>query len=87
MPLFGFFKPVKVARAQEADDELVDPQTLLRGKCSEEAGIAALKERYEACNDRVNSKSRTTETCVEELSDFLHALDACVTKTLFSHLK
>ncbi|XP_059478791.1 cytochrome b-c1 complex subunit 6, mitochondrial-like [Neocloeon triangulifer] len=87
MPLFDFLKPVKVAKAQEADEELVDPQTTLRNKCNEQAAVITLKERYEACNDRVNSKSRTTETCIEELNDYLHVLDACVTKTLFSQLK
>lgn len=82
-----FFTPVQVAKTQEAEEELVDPQTTLRASCSESSGVAPLKERYEACNDRVNSKSRTTETCVEEINDYFHALDTCVAKTLFSQLK
>lgn len=44
-------------------------------------------EKYEGCNNRVNSRSKTTETCTEELFDYLHALDHCVTETLFSRLK
>lgn len=30
------------------------------------------------CTERVNSKSNTTETCVQELFDFLHCVDHCV---------
>ncbi|NEU33325.1 hypothetical protein GN156_21795, partial [bacterium LRH843] len=38
-------------------------------------------------NARVLSKKQTSEQCVEELYDFLHCVDHCVSKTLFSHLK
>lgn len=60
---------------------------LLQEKCSQESHAAHLHERYVACNDRVNSKSKTSETCSEELFDYLHALDHCVSATLFSKLK
>lgn len=87
MPFFNLFSPVKVAKTQEAEEELIDPQTVLRASCNETSGVAPLKARYEACNDRVNSRSRTTEICVEEINDYFHALDTCVAKTLFSQLK
>ncbi|XP_026473912.1 cytochrome b-c1 complex subunit 6, mitochondrial-like [Ctenocephalides felis] len=78
----------KVA-AQEAteEEELVDPQQALREKCAEEHHPKSLFEKYQTCNDRVNSRTKTEETCSEELFDYLHALDHCVTKTLWSKLK
>ncbi|KAJ3650577.1 hypothetical protein Zmor_016667 [Zophobas morio] len=85
-----FFNLPKV-RAQEAEaeaeEELVDPQQELRDKCGDTSHCKELYEKYQTCNDRVNSRSKTTETCVEELFDYLHALDHCVTKDLFSRLK
>ncbi|XP_055641063.1 cytochrome b-c1 complex subunit 6, mitochondrial [Toxorhynchites rutilus septentrionalis] len=78
----SFFPSVK---AQEED--IIDPQTVLREKCAQEGHATHLYEKYQACNDRVNSRSQTTETCVEELFDYMHELDHCVNKTLFSKLK
>ncbi|XP_017768914.1 PREDICTED: cytochrome b-c1 complex subunit 6, mitochondrial [Nicrophorus vespilloides] len=78
----NFFPRVK---AQE--EELVDPQETLRNKCRESNHCQHLVEKYQVCNDRVNGKSRTTETCTEELFDMLHAIDHCVTEQLFSKLK
>ncbi|XP_063709458.1 cytochrome b-c1 complex subunit 6, mitochondrial [Culicoides brevitarsis] len=77
-----------VVKAQEEEEELVDQQDALRTKCREENGHAKhLWEKYQGCNDRVNSKTQTSETCVEELVDYLHALDHCVSATLFKKLK
>jgi ubiquinol-cytochrome c reductase subunit 6 len=56
-------------------------------KCNEKPNIEALLGKYQECNNRVSSRSRTTETCVEELFDYIHELDHCVTKTLWSKLK
>lgn len=80
-----FLSFLPTVKAQEED--IVDPQTVLREKCAEHGNAPRLFEKYQACNDRVNSKSQTTETCVEELFDYLHELDHCVNKTLFSKLK
>jgi len=83
---FNFFKSLlPTVKAQE--EELVDPQAELREKCSKESHAAHLMERYQTCNNRVNSRSKTTETCQEELFDYLHALDHCVVKSLFPRLK
>lgn len=79
--------PVVKAEDEPEEEELVDPQQTLRDSCNEEKKIQALREKYDTCNDRVNSRSKTTETCVEELFDYLHEVDHCVTKTLFSKLK
>ena len=40
-----------------------------------------------ACNARVEGKSATTETCLEEFQDFVYCVDHCVAKDLFHHLK
>ncbi|XP_018568379.1 cytochrome b-c1 complex subunit 6, mitochondrial-like [Anoplophora glabripennis] len=83
------FPKLLTVKAQEEaeEEELQDPQQILRDQCRETDHCKHLAEKYEACNERVRSKSRTTETCTEELFDFLHALDHCVTKDLFSKLK
>ena len=59
----------------------------LQEKCSEDHHIKPFLEKLHSCNDRVNSRSQTTETCVEELFDYLHHLDHCVQQSLFSKLK
>lgn len=73
-------------KAQD-DEDLVDPQQTLREQCHELPKCTALYEKYTGCNDRVNSRKKTAEVCSEELFDYLHCVDACVSKTLFSHLK
>lgn len=56
-------------------------------QCKSKGNIDALYNKYQACNDRVNSRSKTTETCIEELFDYIHELDHCVAHSLFSKLK
>lgn len=58
-----------------------DPLTKLKELCGDDHGCAHLKQRLQECNDRVNSKPWTKETCNEELLDFLHCVDECVMKT------
>ncbi|GLV38474.1 Ubiquinol-cytochrome c reductase 11 kDa subunit [Carabus blaptoides fortunei] len=85
-----FSKFVPKVRAEEdaqEEEELVDPQQTLRDKCREGHHAKSLAEKYQICNDRVNSRSETAETCVEELFDLLHAIDHCVTEKLFNQLK
>lgn len=79
--------PSVKAEEPEEEEEIVCPQETLRAKCQDDHHVAQMVERYAACNDRVNAKSQTTETCEEELFDYIHALDHCVNKTLFSKLK
>lgn len=52
-----------------------------------EAKCAAFGEKLQECNDRVNSRSQTLETCTEELFDFLHCVDHCAAKDIFKQLK
>ncbi|KAG5674002.1 hypothetical protein PVAND_003995 [Polypedilum vanderplanki] len=82
----NFFRSL-FPRVKAEEEELVDPQTELRAKCAEDHHTAQLFARYQQCNDRVNSRTKTAETCTEELFDYLHHLDHCVAKTLMSRLK
>ncbi|XP_026740563.1 cytochrome b-c1 complex subunit 6, mitochondrial-like [Trichoplusia ni] len=76
-----------VKAEEEAEEEMVDPQTHLREVCSQKPDAQNHWAKYQECNDRVNSRSQTAETCEEELIDYLHVLDKCVTKDLFKRLK
>lgn len=55
-----------------------DPHETLREQCGATHHCQALSEKLEQCNDRVNSKKKTTETCIEELYDYIHCVDHCV---------
>ncbi|XP_017848693.1 cytochrome b-c1 complex subunit 6, mitochondrial [Drosophila busckii] len=76
-----------VVRADDEEAELVDPQTALREKCQTKGHIESLYNKYQECNDRVNSRSKTTENCMEELFDYVAELDHCVAHSLFPKLK
>lgn len=55
-----------------------DALETIRVKCEETEHCVHTKERLELCEARVNSRSNTAEECTEELFDFLHARDHCV---------
>jgi ubiquinol-cytochrome c reductase subunit 6 len=78
-------KIVPEVKAEE-DEELVDPGVAIKEKCAAEH-CEKYKERLDTCNDRVNSKSATTETCLEELIDFVHCVDHCAGPKIFKRLK
>ncbi|XP_077470964.1 cytochrome b-c1 complex subunit 6, mitochondrial-like [Stigmatopora argus] len=72
---------------EEEEEDLVDPLEAIRAKCEDTEHCVHYKERLELCETRVNSKSNTTEECTEELFDFLHARDHCVSHKLFHNVK
>ncbi|XP_076661054.1 ubiquinol-cytochrome c reductase 11 kDa subunit [Halictus rubicundus] len=78
---------IPTVKADDSEDELVDPQKVLREKCAAKADCSNLQQKLNTCNDRVNSRSNTEETCLEELIDYVECVDHCVSKTLFSKLK
>lgn len=55
-----------------------DPQVKLREECQQKKECQAFQNKLQECNDRVNSRKKTEETCVEELFDFVHCVDHCV---------
>uniref|UniRef100_A0A8C1LWF3 Ubiquinol-cytochrome C reductase hinge domain-containing protein n=1 Tax=Cyprinus carpio TaxID=7962 RepID=A0A8C1LWF3_CYPCA len=56
----------------------------VREKCEQTEHCVHARERLEACETRVGSRSETTEDCTEELFDFLHARDHCVSADLWN---
>ncbi|XP_012266865.1 cytochrome b-c1 complex subunit 6, mitochondrial [Athalia rosae] len=87
MSIFQNFLTRYLPTVKASDEELVDPQKQLREECGALPKCVNLQEKLNTCNDRVNSKKKTAETCLEELLDYLHCVDHCVAKTLFTKLK
>merc|ERR1711963_965969 len=67
------------------EEEMVDPQDTKKESCAAEC--SSYKAKLDACNDRVSGAEGSEETCEEELFDFLHCVDSCVSKGLFNQLK
>lgn len=59
---------------------LQDPLTTVREQCEQTEKCVKARERLELCDERVSSRSQTEEDCTEELFDFLHARDHCVSQ-------
>jgi ubiquinol-cytochrome c reductase subunit 6 len=77
---------VKAEEEEEDEPELVDPAVEIKAHCTEEH-CSKYKARLDECNDRVNSKTKTTETCLEEVMDFYHCVDHCAGPKIFAKLK
>ncbi|KAK0183197.1 hypothetical protein PV327_001262 [Microctonus hyperodae] len=78
---------VPIVKADDEEAELVDPQKVLRESCAEKPNCVKFHTRLTTCNDRVNSRKATEETCLEELIDYVSCVDHCVSHDLFSKLK
>ncbi|XP_068447525.1 cytochrome b-c1 complex subunit 6, mitochondrial [Clinocottus analis] len=72
---------------EEEEEDMVDPLETLRQKCEETEHCVHFQELLEHCETRVGSRSSTEEDCTEELMDFLHARDHCVSNKLFNSVK
>ncbi|XP_031719855.1 cytochrome b-c1 complex subunit 6, mitochondrial [Anarrhichthys ocellatus] len=72
---------------EEEEEDMVDPLETMRQKCEETEHCVHTRERLEHCETRVGSRSSTAEDCTEELFDFLHARDHCVSHKLFHSVK
>ena len=57
-----------------------DPQDTLKEQCAQRKECVALQEELDRCTERVTSKTKTSETCAQELYDFIHCVDHCVRK-------
>jgi len=88
--LSNIFSSSVSVKAEEEDEEeeedLVDPATAIKEACAEN-NCAALKAKLDECNDRVRGKTKTTETCFEEILDFYHCVDHCAASEIFKHVK
>lgn len=76
----------EVAESKDPD-EIVDPLSVRREKCQLEAKCAKLKLRWDKCTARVNKAKEPTETCFEEIIDYVNCVDHCAMHGLFSKLK
>jgi ubiquinol-cytochrome c reductase subunit 6 len=70
----------------EEEEDLVDPATHIKETCAE-AHCSAVRAKLDDCNARVTSKTKTTETCYEEILDFYHCVDHCAAPQIFQQLK
>lgn len=77
---------VHAQEEEEEEEDLVDPGTTIREQCAEDH-CTKYKQRLDECNSRVTSKTKTTETCLEEIMDFYHCMDHCAADKIFSKLK
>lgn len=66
--------------------EAVDPLPALREECTAHH-CQKLKDELEKCNERVRSKSKTAETCHQEMVDLIQCVDHCAMPKLFKKLK
>lgn len=61
-----------------------DPQEIMNEEKTSEC--SKYKTELDTCTERVTSKSRTTETCEQELYDFLHCRDVKVSLQTDRHV-
>jgi|UniRef100_A0AC35FTU7 ubiquinol-cytochrome c reductase subunit 6 len=66
-------------------EENVDQLGQYRERCADH--VTKFKELLDECNDRVNSRTKTEETCHQEMVDYIHHLDHCAMPKAFASLK
>merc|ERR1711936_595215 len=71
---------------EEDEEDLIDPATAIKEACAENM-CTSYKAKLDECEERVKSKTKTTETCFEEILDFYHCVDHCAAKDIFKHVK
>ncbi len=84
--LFPKVKAEEEEEEEEEEEDLVDPAVAIKEACADEK-CSKYRDRLNECNERVQSKSNTRETCVEEVIDFYHCVDHCAANKIFAVLK
>merc|ERR1712130_418619 len=79
-------EPAEEDEEEEEEEDLVDPAEAIKENCGT-SHCSALKARLDECEERVRSKTKTTETCFEEILDFYHCVDHCAASEIFKHVK
>ena len=64
---------------EDEEEELEDPQQTLKNDCSKTKKCHYLNDLLLECNERVNSRVKTKETCEQELYDFVQCVDNWLT--------
>ena len=57
-----------------------DPIDPIREACEAKPEAQKYFAKLEECNSRVESRSQTEEQCAEELYDYIHKVDHCVSR-------
>uniref|UniRef100_A0A1A9VD22 Ubiquinol-cytochrome C reductase hinge domain-containing protein n=1 Tax=Glossina austeni TaxID=7395 RepID=A0A1A9VD22_GLOAU len=74
-------------KEKPSQKKLRDAVKEVREECSSEKDIFKLYDILMKCNDGVDSKTETQETCEEQLFTFLQERDDYLYKSLFDHLQ
>ncbi|TMW45032.1 hypothetical protein DOY81_009888 [Sarcophaga bullata] len=74
------------ADEEKEEPELKDPKDELKEYCHKKRYMYELFHTLQDCNERVSSREKTSETCEQELFDYVYAIDHCVAKRLFQRL-
>lgn len=72
---------------EEDEEDIEDPRDAIVEACQNGHHCEALKSVLDECSDRVAGKSKTEETCTQELFDFIHCVDHCSADKIFSKVK
>ena len=67
---------------EEDEEDPEDPADALRESCTKSATCRPLLKSFDTCEERVSSKSKTEETCLEEYISFIKCRDKCVSISL-----
>ncbi len=62
-----------------------DPAVKIREQCTNDSKCKPFGKALEECNKRVSSNPGSSESCQEELYDFLRCVDDCVSKKIHSY--
>jgi len=74
--------PPSTSLASGTDDE-PEANEALREKARNSPRALELEKKFHECEARVNREPTTSETCQEELSDYLQEVDHQLSKALF----
>mmetsp|Transcript_35783 Transcript_35783/g.116453 ORF Transcript_35783/g.116453 Transcript_35783/m.116453 type:complete len:93 (+) Transcript_35783:3-281(+) len=69
----------------EEEDEIQDQKQTIDAKCKATLACATMLVEYEACQARIEAKG--SGSCEGQYGDWVHCVDACAAKSLFSKLK
>ncbi|HIE4564899.1 TPA: cytochrome b-c1 complex subunit 6 family protein [Stenotrophomonas maltophilia] len=70
-----------------AQDDEPDEQADLRAKAADTPKGKELKQALDECYARVQATKNSSDTCQEELFDYVHYVDSEVSKSLFNKIK
>lgn len=76
--VFSYFEDDEDEEEEEEEEDPEDPADALKDSCTKSASCKPLLKSFEICEERVNGRSHTEETCLEEYLGFIKCRDKCV---------